>query len=300
MSERVGARWTLQEYVSRVRYSRGLSEFIVESNSDRSMYSRFLNAHGREVQGVPAGRIVVEPEELERRGLTPGVKKQLLSIAASLSEAGAPESVAAIVDRDYDGLCGVTSDHVMVTDYHSAEVYAFDGRVLDRLVDGCWKVESFGGAVLIAELRGPLAWLGECRQRLSAMSVGVIDNWVRFMGTSGLPIEIRKEEIVGRSLSSGGQSRSAARIAQLVEEIDSTAGMTVSERDVMRGHDFTALLHAVFAGRWGRSQRIDVRGVSAETFEGMLRLALDPTELAEESLFESMLARWPVPQARTT
>jgi hypothetical protein len=305
-------RWTLEEFVLRCRLGTEIREVITEGLVDRDVIQDALARWGESaVEVLDAGHLDITEAETVAAGFSPGVKGELLTLAASLQEAARGRPLAAevviVVDRDYDGETGL-SPFALATDGHSLESYGLNERALQRMVRvGLAGGKGPGGAgkhttgrQLYDRVVPAAVKLSAARKALQDLSTppGLGDRWSRYatVGSDG-SIEIRADKMLANRLVSLCRKEDVSEVMERYTDL-----VEVFSRDhfaYVRGHDFVALLHKLLADSWGRKRigRGCLPGRPDDTARVLL-LAVDTSELDQTELFQSLRQRFCPGQAK--
>ncbi len=264
--------WTIAEYVLRCCDADNLAEILTEGALDRDVFAQATSRWSlSDVTVLDASYVQPEPGDLERNGLSPGVRANLVAVASALEKQAQDSAVtgrlAVVVDRDYDPpSCG--SRFLFQTDGYSLESYVLSRDVLDCLVTvGLGRSHRPAGMSDVSEVPNTCSGT-EIYERVigAAIQAAALRLSLRQMQPSLAPFErwIRRvvvEDSDGWAALDGSTLlahvlEGAARSSELAsaEEARQAAEVLVSDDAfaLVRGHDFLQILAKVFRSPWGR------------------------------------------------
>lgn len=287
--------WTMDEYVTRFRLSKGLRELLAEAETDSQFFRWFLHAEGKDVQVLASHHVKDDRERIEALGLRPGAKGKCLAVAVGLAAAGVGNEACVVVDADDDGIASAPPSHALATDYPSLESYALDAEVLDDVIARVFaRSHVMTGQDLIDLLDPLLRWLTAARRwaRRQAPSIALTDSWATKVNFDRAPLTWDAAEVLRLTLTAAELPATKESVKACAAEVEALVDPDSQLCAQVRGHDFTEALLRVMRGRHLRAKGIDTRKWDRDQLEGVLRMSLNTAYLHRFPLFNELATRW--------
>jgi hypothetical protein len=221
----------------------GLQEVYVEGPDDKGFFEWFLlESDLRQVAVFEIGSVNVAAEEVLSRKLADNNRGRVITLAWLLDERVAhPRQVVCVADADFDYLLEI--EHrcqlLLVTDYTSVEMYAFNERAINKLLT---VVVGFGkpAGQVLGEICEPLQFKFLVRVANHVLQLGcaVLDLSCACRFDSG--VQLNEAGYLRHFLDACGKRREQAEVEACINSY--RARLHPDPRRSINGHDFVSLL----------------------------------------------------------
>jgi hypothetical protein len=267
---------------------REVREVFVEGLHDKYFIEHFLIENNLADVGVyEIDTVEVPTAEVLRRGLEDGDKGRVVTLACLLEDQVQADELACVADADFDHFKGTVHDCalLLVSDYCSLELYAFNERTVSKAFRLVAKGFHKAANIVLAQIRAPLETAFLVRMANQDLGLGCeLPEVQKFCA-----YDTKKDEITFRE-------KDYITTMVLSRKKDATAGVTEFIREQrpslkpdprlqVHGRDFCQLLG------WFIRQHPGFKGMSPTTIPESLTACIECAWLAEENLFMELVRR---------
>lgn len=266
-------------------------DVFVEGNDDKGLLRKFLQESGAPDVAVFAISVVNVPAKalLDRNLAHPSRRNEVIALAFELEAKGiTPAQAACVADSDFDYIlpAGHKSSLLLLTDYTSLELYAFDEELIGNLLVVTSPDTTYSGKKLLDSLSGPLQLLFSIRAVNVSLNLGLqwIESFDRFLSMNGDTLEFDDREFLKRYLLDRVPANTAKGFMTELARIQSL--LTSDIRCRIRGHDF------IRAIAWYLRAVEKKRHLTETVVRDLVYVALRKASLATYPLFVSIASRF--------
>ena len=278
-------RRTVEEIVARYELEPDLCDLYVEGPRDRALYSWYINSLGlRHISVFEIESVEIPSERLVAHGLASGHRSRVIALALELDFQFSPalRYVRCIADSDFDFIFGsrISVDHILYTDYTSADSYNCKGDTLGKVLRLGFDIPEVEINQLFESMVDVLKDVFIVRAANLRLDWGMeIIPFTRCCAVRGSCVAFDSSEYVSRCLQKSGRGREQTTFEDLCCEL--RAVCVNDPRQRFRGEDFFELVG------WYLKQRKNWSGYRAGQRSIMpnFMAASDDRLLADENLF---------------
>jgi hypothetical protein len=266
-----------------------IREVFVEGLSDKYFLEHFLIEYGLADVGVYEIETVEVPtDEVLKRGLEDGNRGRVVTLACLLEDQVQVNELVCIADADFDHFKEIVHNCalLLVSDYCSVELYAFNERTLSklfRLVAGGFPKRA---DVVLTQIRGLLEAAFLIRMANHDLGLGCeVPEAHKFCAYDSKKdtITFRENDFITTMVGSGVKKGVHLQVAEFVKE--RRLRLKVDPRLQIHGHDFYQCLS------WFVRQHSGFKAIHPTTIPDSLTACIECAWLANEGLFEELLRR---------
>lgn len=279
----------IHELVAMYQLEPGLCDVYVEGSTDRALVEWFLlksavsNLAVKEIDtiDVPVDLIHAGGYENNNRG-------RVIALAHELRNhlGDGTTVVTCIADKEFDGVLGRAygCSLLLLTDYHSIEIYFFGPTSLDKLLKLVVRSFPRRGSDVIVVLVGPLTELFAVRLANHMLGWGM--RMVSFQDCCSLvngAVVFDSGEYINRCLNANNRYTDKARFVEVLREAQTRLGTT--GRHSVHGHDFVDMLY------WYIRQHKGFKAIGKDTIERAIFGCVEYSDLTGEAMWRQLLER---------
>jgi len=285
-----GDRRTIEELVVLYELEPSRRDIYVEGPTDVSLFRWFLSqTNDDSISVYEISTVEITVETIKRYDLDDNNRDRVIVLAFVLASRLGEESLQAtcITDRDFDLIvnkqhnCGL----LLFTDYTGIEMYLFDEKCMDKLLNICIHGFPHSPGYVLEQLKLPLQELFLIRLANKLLGLGF--TWMTFERCCKLrdeKIMFDAEDFINRYLSKNSALFKKEEFANVVESC--RPKLTDNPRYQMNGHDYIDLL-SWYLAKHGVDRKLCVSKVIGRS----LFACAEYEQLGNESLFKQLLAR---------
>jgi hypothetical protein len=288
-------RRTIEELALRYELEPNMRDVFVEGHSDHTILRWFIDACCTEctkVEVYPIDGVNVPVEVLDRYGLTPGNRSEVVALCLELEHqlGSGATCVTGIVDRDTDAIiqdqceCGL----LLKSDYSCIEMYLFSENCLAKMLKLAFPHSKRSAQEVIAQLAPVLREL--FLARAANYSLGLGAQWIAFgayVSVRNGMLQFRLKDFRRHYLQDKGLWN---RRAEFEAEVNALrAKLPGDVRHGANGHDAICLL-----GHFLRSfckKAKDADRTQPHVLVHLLTCCVEVTDVQEEPMFKNLLKR---------
>jgi hypothetical protein len=263
-------------------------EVFVEGRHDKYFLEHFLIEHNLGDIGVyEIDTVDVPADEVLKRDLEDGDKGRVVTLAFLLEDQVQVNELVCIADADFDHFKDTAHacSLLLVSDYCSLELYAFNERTLSKVFRLVAKGFSKGADIVLTQIRGPLEAAFLVRMANQDLGLGCeMPDVHRFCA-----YDSKKDEITFREndyITTMIRSRMKDGVQQVVQFVkERRPRLKPDPRLQVHGHDFSQLLS------WFVRQHAGFKSMHPTTIPDSLTACIECAWLVNESLFKELLRR---------
>lgn len=287
---------SLRELVFLLRQEPTLFDIFVEGVSDAGFIRWFLESQGRPSPVYPIDSIDVPRAVVEKWGLTPNNRNEVIALCAELQSLGVNQSQACgIVDRDFSDFIEepMLTTLIIVTDYTSLDMYFWSEAHVAKFLR-----LSFPTVVLVAhQVWANLALIAQevflIHLVIREISLGRYQ-WVntsKFLASSNKQLEFKQEALLRELLR---RNLMPCEFAEFVQKIEERRAKLTNEPRLQMHHDeLAAGLHYLLAAEVSKPH--DKERCRPEAITPTLRCSCEHGTLSRFPMFRELLNRLPSP-----
>lgn len=287
-------RRTLDELVTRYELEPELCDIYVEGKTDKLLIEWFLDQ--KEHQGFVVYEIdtvEIPAQLLFEQGLKDNNRSHVIALALYIQEKllETPLHLICIADKDFDLLFGkeYQCDLLLFTDYSCLEMYLFNEVVLDKCLRLGLRLPQPEAGEILNQVSKVLEDLFLIRATNEALGLNM--TWLKNFGdccklNKKNQIKFDSKSFITKYLNSNSNRSQESGFITKLEEL--RAKELIEIRYKIHGHDFTELL-CWYIRPYLRNE---IRSsYNSEILAGSLLGCIDAEKLAQEGLFQNLLAR---------
>ncbi|WP_373526159.1 hypothetical protein [Nostoc sp.] len=288
-------RRTLDELVTRYELEPELCDIYVEGKTDKLLIEWFLDQ--KEHQGFAVYEIdtvEIPAQLLFELGLKDNIRSRVIALALYIQDKLSENTLylICIADKDFDRLFGkeYQCDLLLFTDYSCLEMYIFNKVVLDKYLRLGLRLSQPEAGEILNQVSKVLEDLFLIRATNEALELNM--TWLKKFGDccklnkNNNQIQFDLKTFITKYLNSNGNRSQESRFITKLEEL--RAKELIEIRYKIHGHDFTELLCWYIRPYLREEIR---NSYNSEILAGSLLGCIDAEKLAQEGLFQNLLAR---------
>ena len=265
-----------------------LQDVYVEGLHDKFFFEHFLIESGLPNVGVyEIATVEVATSEVIKRGLEDGERGRVVALACLLEDQVELNEVVCIADADFDHFKKVAHDCalLLLSDYSSLELYAFNDRALSKLFRLVARGFPKRPDDVLLKIQGPLQSAFLIRMANQDLGIGgEVPDLHRFCA-----YDAKKDQVAFRendyivTMTQKREKGSAARVTKFVQE--QRVRLIGDARKQIHGYDFCEFLG------WFIRQHAGFTAIHPTTIPKYMTAIIECPWLAGESLFDELLKR---------
>ncbi|MEH2295455.1 hypothetical protein [Nostoc sp.] len=288
-------RRTLDELVTRYELAPDLCDIYVEGKTDKLLIEWFLDQ--KEHQGFVVYEIdtvEIPAQLLFEQGLKDNNRSRVIALALYIQDklSETPLHLTCIADKDFDLLFGkeYQCNLLLFTDYSCLEIYLFNEVVLDKYLRLGLRLSQPRAREVLNQVSRVLEDLFLIRATNEALELNM--RWLEKFGDccnlnkNNNQIQFDSTTFINKYLNSNRNHSQESIFRIKLEEL--RAKELIEIRYKIHGHDFTELLCWYIRPYLRKEIR---SSYNSEILAGSLLVCIDVEKLAQEVLFQSLLAR---------
>ena len=281
-------RRSMEELVARYELEPELRDIYVEGRADSMFFQWFLERSGKPNAAVyEIGTVNVPYDVLHKHGLDDGERGRVIGLALELDRKLLhPHQVTCIADKDFDTILGkeYSCSSLLLTDYSSLEMYAFNERNMGKFISLVVRTDAVTPTNLINKLHPVLQSVFLIRAAAISLDLGLsLIPFTKCCECRKGNLNFDVEEFLKRSLTSSGKWGQRDDLVARIASMRTSLGKEI--RLYIRGHDLSHLLLQYLSSL--QSERL----FNAELIERSLLGCLEYHDLVKEKLFADLLER---------
>jgi hypothetical protein len=288
-------RRTLDELVTRYELEPELCDIYVEGKTDKLLIEWFLDEKQLPDFAVyEIDTVEIPAQLLFEQGLKDNNRSRVIALALYINDklSKTPLHIICIADKDFDWLFGkeYQCDLLLFTDYSCLEMYLFNEVTLDKYLRLGLRLSQPTAREVLNQVSRVLEELFLIRATNETLELNM--RWLeKFGGCCNLnkknnQIEFDSTTFITKYLNSNRNHSQQSIFRIKLEEL--RAKELIEIRYKIHGHDFTELL-CWYIRPYLRNE---IRSsYNSEILAGSLLACIDAEKLAQEVLFQSLLAR---------
>ncbi|MEH1845315.1 MAG: DUF4435 domain-containing protein [Nostoc sp.] len=288
-------RRTLDELVTRYELEPDLCDIYVEGKTDKLLIEWFLEHKERQGFAVyEIDTVDIPAQLLLDQGLKDNNRSRVIALALHIQDklSETPLHVTCIADKDFDWLFGkeYQCDLLLFTDYSCLEMYLFNEVVLDKYLRLGLGLSQPKARKVLNQLSKVLEDLFLIRATNETLELNM--RWLEKFGDccklnkKNNQVQFELKTFITKYLNSNGNRSEELRFITKLEEL--RAKELIEIRYKIHGHDFTELLCWYIRPYLGKEIR---NSYNSEILAGSLLACINAEKLAQEGLFQQLLAR---------
>jgi hypothetical protein len=270
-----------------------LRDLVVEGVTDKHFFEWYLNERGlHNVSVYESSAIEIPDHLLLDAGLDNGARSRVIALAGAVANQHPTNAqLTCIVDADFDFIEGVRRESplLLLTDFTSVEVYAFNVRVIDKILKLVVKGFRKTASALITEIATPLQEIFLLRAASHVEKLGLDFNtpngngFYKCLEVKADRLEFNREKYITSLLQS---NRLLAKRNQLLDRVAGLRNsMAADPRFQIHGHDFEHALSLYVRRHKGFGK------LSPDTLRSSILTSLEIADLDNENLFRNLVRR---------
>ncbi|WP_375504190.1 hypothetical protein [uncultured Nostoc sp.] len=288
-------RRTLEELVSRYKFEPELCDIYVEGKTDKLLIEWFLKEKQLQDFAVyEIDTVEIPAQLLFELGLKDNIRSRVIALALHIHDKllETPLHITCIADKDFDWLFGkeYQCDLLLFTDYSCLEMYLFNEAVLDKSLRLGLRLSQPKASEILNQVSRVLEDLFLVRATNEALELNM--RWLEKFGDcckfnrNNNQVQFDLKSFITKYLNSNGNRSQESRFITKLEEL--RAKELIEIRYKIHGHDFTELLCWYIRPYLRKEIR---NSYNSEILAGNLLACIDAEKLAQEGLFQRLLAR---------
>lgn len=288
-------RRTLDELVTRYELEPELCDIYVEGKTDKLFIEWFLDEKQLQDFAVyEIDTVEIPAQLLFELGLKDNIRSRVIALAIYIHDklSEIPLHITCIADKDFDWLFGkeYQCDLLLFTDYSCLEMYLFNEVVLDKYLRLAIRLSQPKASEVLHQVSKVLEDLFLIRATNEALELNM--RWLEKFGDccklnkNNNQVQFDLKTFITKYLNSNGNRSQESRFITKLEEL--RAKELIEIRYKIHGHDFTELLCWYIRHYLRKEIR---NSYNSEILAGSLLACIDAEKLAQEGLFQRLLAR---------
>lgn len=266
-----------------------MQEVFVEGLHDKYFFQHFLIESGFADVGVyEIDTVDVPTTEVAKRGLEDGKKGRVVTLACLLEDQVEVSDVVCIADADFDHFKGIAHgcSLLLLSDYCSLELYAFNERTMSKLFRLVAKGFPKQADEVLKQIRSPLetAFLVRMANQDLGLGCAVPDmhDFCDYNYKKG-EIKFRVKDYIATMVRLRPKEKLQEKVTRFVDE--QRPRLKGDARVQIHGHDFTRFLS------WFVRQHPGFKAMHPTTIQESLTACIECTWLSDEGVFVELLRR---------
>ncbi|MEH1856297.1 MAG: hypothetical protein V7L11_32575 [Nostoc sp.] len=288
-------RRTLDELVTRYELEPELCDIYVEGKTDKQLIEWFLDEKQLQDFAVyEIDTVEIPAQSLFELGLKDNIRSRVIALAIYIHDKFLenPLHITCIADKDFDWLFGkeYQCDLLLFTDYSCLEMYLFNEVVLDKYLRLAIRLSQPKASEVLHQVSRVLEDLFLIRATNEALELNM--TWLEKFGDccklnkNNNQLQFDLKTFITKYLNSNSNRSQESRFITKLEEL--RAKELIEIRYKIHGHDFTELLCWYIRHYLRKEIR---NSYNSEILAGSLLACIDAEKLAQEGLFQRLLAR---------
>lgn len=287
MSEPEPERREIDELITLHEVEPTLKEVVVEGSTDKELIEWFLGEHElADITVLAVEDIEVPAAEVLKRGLEDNNRGRVITLADLLEPSlKGTTKVTLIADKDFDRILGIQRSNglLLLTDYTSMELYAFNVRSINKLLHFVIRGFPKDAPTVLQEIKSSLQCLFLVRLAHQELKYGLDE--VSFKKSCQLQKGLGVVLSTNKYLQSLTRSNKALQLALEGKMNEFEAALSGDPRDSIHGHDFVNLL------AWYVREHKNYKDVTDDAIERSIPGIVELADFDKEGMFQELLSR---------
>lgn len=282
-------RRTIEELVTLHALESDLREVFVEGLADKYFFEYFLTENDLSSVAVyEIDTVEVPTSAVLGRGLEDGHRGRVITLACLLEDQVDPSAVVCVADADFDHFKKIVHDCalLLVSDYSSLELYAFNPQALGKLLRLVATGFPKNPTAVLDCIREPLETMFLIRLANQELALGCtvpeVINFCTYDPKSD-KLAFRRDDFIVRLLRYRPNDDSHKQIVDFVKE--GRKQLSSDARGQIHGHDFCELL------AWFIRQHTGFKTIHSTTIITSVMACLECSWLSKNDMFSELLVR---------